>query len=175
MLEDEEKSSAGWVGWVVAIIILVIAIYLGGRAARMQKTLEAVRVQNAQLNVQAARAQQIADALTSPDSKQVTLTETRQPAQPAGHVAYLSRGGALVFVASNLHSIPADKTYELWLFPVGGRAPVAAGLFRPDASGNASIVLPPLPAGLDASGFRVTLEDAAGGTTPTLPTVMAGQ
>jgi anti-sigma-K factor RskA len=50
-----------------------------------------------------------------------------------------------------------------------------AGLFRPDASGSASVVLPTLPQGVEAKAFGVTIEDAQGSATPTLPIVMAGQ
>jgi anti-sigma-K factor RskA len=63
----------------------------------------------------------------------------------------------------------------LWLIPANGQAPIPAGLFRPDASGSASLVLPPLPKDVDAKAFGVTIEDARGATTPTLPIVLSGQ
>ena len=131
--------------------------------------------QIALLAAQADRAQELTDALTSPAAKQVTLTESKQPALPVGHATYLPKRGALIFVASNLRPVSADKTYELWLIPANGKAPIPAGLFRPDASGSASVILPPLPEGVEAKAFGVTIEDAQGSTTPTLPIVMAGQ
>jgi len=68
----------------------------------------------------------------------------------------------LVFVANNLPALPPDKIYELWLIPPTG-APIAAGLFKPDAKGNATIVNPPgLPPGVEAKTFAVTLEPASG-------------
>ena len=78
-------------------------------------------------------------------------------------------------MASNLRPVPENKTYELWLIPANGKAPMPAGLFRPDASGSASVVLPTLPQGVEAKAFGVTIEDAQGSATPTLPIVMAGQ
>lgn len=50
----------------------------------------------------------------------------------------------------------------------------AAGLFQPDAAGNGSVVLPPIPQGIEAKAFGVTLEDAAGSKTPTAPILLAG-
>ncbi len=96
-------------------------------------------------------------------------------AQPSAHVIYAKDKGALIFVASDLRPVKANKTYELWLIPSNGQAPIPAGLFRPDVNGSASVVLPSLPAGIEAKAFGVTVEDAQGATTPTLPIVMSGQ
>ncbi|MBI1739915.1 MAG: anti-sigma factor [Acidobacteriales bacterium] len=54
---------------------------------------------------------------------------------------------------------------EQWLaclFPTNGGAPIAAGLFKPDARGNATVVNPPLPGGVEAKTFAVTLEPESG-------------
>jgi anti-sigma factor RsiW len=173
--EKPRASGLGWLGWVVAIAAIAVAAYLGNHNMRLQYQLHQDSVQITQLSAQAARAQELMDALTSPQAKQVTLTETKQAAQPTGHATYLPNRGALVFVANHLHPVAANKTYELWLIPANGKAPLPAGLFRPDASGNASVVLPPLPEGVEAKAFGVTVEDAQGSSTPTLPIIMSGQ
>ena len=90
-------------------------------------------------------------------------------------VAAVKDKGALIFVASEMHPVQANKTYELWLIPADGTAPIPAGLFRPDAGGSASVILPTLPVGVEAKAFGVTIEDAQGSTTPTLPIVMSWQ
>jgi hypothetical protein len=167
-------SNFGWIGWLAAVITLAIAAYFGNHTFVLQQHLNQDREQIAQLSAQAQHAQVLIDALTSPDARQVTLTENRQSAQPNGHTIYLAKQGALVFLASHLRSIATDKTYELWLIPADGKAPIPAGLFRPDAKSNGSIVLPNLPAGITAKSFSVTIEDAQGATTPTLPIVLAG-
>ena len=169
------KGGLGWFGWVTAVAAFVVAIYLGVHSLQLQHKLDASRGEVARLSAQAARAQELMEALTSPEAKQVTLTETKRPAQPVGHATYVRKTGALIFIASNLRRIPENKTYELWLIPANGKAPIPAGLFRPDASGAASVVLPPLPAGVKAKAFGVTVEVAEGSPTPTLPIVMAGQ
>ncbi len=70
--------------------------------------------------------------------------------------------------------MPASKTYELWVIPANGSAPIPAGLFRPDAAGNGSVVLPQIPLGVSAKAFGVTLEDAAGSKVPTAPILLVG-
>jgi anti-sigma-K factor RskA len=64
---------------------------------------------------------------------------------------------SLIFLASNLQSLPAQKVYELWLIPING-APIPAGIFKPDAHGGASVINPPLPKGVQAKAFAITVE-----------------
>ena len=178
MPEPQPAPSRSWfggLGWAAAAAALLFAAYLGNNAHNLQQQLAAQDSQISQLSVQVSRSQQIMDVLTSHTAKRVTLTETKAAAQPTAHVIYAKDRAALIFVASNLHPVPANKTYELWLIPANGQAPIPAGLFRPDASGSASIVLPPIPEGVDAKAFGVTIEEAQGAMTPTLPIVMAGQ
>ena len=60
------------------------------------------------------------------------------------------------------------------MIPANGKAPVAAGLFRPDAAGTATVVLPPLAPGIAAKAFGVTVEKAAGSDSPTSPIILSG-
>ncbi|MBW8870055.1 MAG: anti-sigma factor, partial [Acidobacteriales bacterium] len=96
------------------------------------------------------------------------------PPSPTGRVVYLPSRGGLILQASNLAPIPTGKTYELWVIPADGSAPIPAGLFKPDVAGNGLLVLPSIPQGVKAKAFGVTLEDAAGSKTPTAPILMAG-
>jgi anti-sigma-K factor RskA len=82
--------------------------------------------------------------------------------------------GALVFTANHLVPLPPNKTYELWVIPANGNAPIPAGTFKPDTHGMASVLLPHLPKGVDAKAFGVTMENTGGSTTPTLPILLAG-
>jgi hypothetical protein len=165
----------GNLGWIAAAAALLFAAYMGNNAHNLRQQLAAQDNQITQLSNEVSREQQIMAALTSPTAKRVTLTETKAAGQPSAHVMYAKERGALVFVASHLHPVAAGRTYELWLIPANGQAPIPAGLFRPDESGSASLVLPPLPKGVDAKAFGVTVEDARGATTPTLPIVLSGQ
>jgi anti-sigma factor RsiW len=175
---QEVKPRHNWIPvlipWAAAFAVLVLAGYLGNRNERLNQLLDSDKGQIAQLSAQADRAQQVLDALTSPASKSVTLTEGKATPPPTGHTSYLAEKGALVFVGSNLKPIPANKTYELWIIPADGKAPVPAGLFRPDEHGSANVVLPQLPTGVPAKAFGVTIENAEGATRPTMPIVLSG-
>jgi anti-sigma-K factor RskA len=80
----------------------------------------------------------------------------------------------LILEASKLAQIDAGKTYELWVIPANGKAPIQAGLFHPDAAGSASEVLPQIPAGVEAQSFGISIESIGGSSAPTLPIVLAG-
>lgn len=43
-----------------------------------------------------------------------------------------------------------------------------------DAGGSSTVLTPPLPAGVAAKGFAVTIENEGGSQTPTMPIVMVG-
>lgn len=164
-----------WLGWVLALIFAAAAAGLAHHVAWMRGQLDAAQGHAAQLQVQLDHANQIVAVLTSPDAAHIVLTETRQPLHPVGQVSWLAGKGALVFVAGGLRPIAADKTYELWLIPAQSKAPIPAGLFRPDADRGATVVLPALPADTQAKSFLVTVEPAHGSETPSLPIVMQGQ
>ncbi len=134
-------------------------------------------LQNDSLTQQAelAKARQIVSALTSPDAQRITLVAAKNPPQPQGKAIYVRDHSSLIFLASNLPQLPAEKIYELWLIPQSG-APIAAGLFKPDSHGSATVVNPPLPAGVEAKTFVVTLEPEAGShEAPRGTPVIAGQ
>lgn len=77
-----------------------------------------------------------------------------------------------VLVASGLDPAPAGKAYQAWVIASG--APVAAGVFRPDAEGRAVLRLPAIDETSRAKTFAVTLEPEAGVPAPTGPMVLAG-
>jgi len=115
-----------------------------------------------QQTIELASAQRAIDAITSPDAQKVVLVAGKTALTPQGKAFYLREKSGLVFVANNLAPLPPGKIYELWLIPRNG-APIAAGLFQPDAKGNATVVNPAgLPAGVEAKTFAVTLEPATG-------------
>ncbi|HEX6771625.1 MAG TPA: anti-sigma factor, partial [Acidobacteriaceae bacterium] len=67
------------------------------------------------------------------------------------------------------------KTYELWVIPASGAAPLPAGTFTPNAQGYASVVLPKLSSGVPAKSFGITIENAGGSATPTMPFILSGE
>lgn len=163
-----------WGGWVAAVVLLFYAVHVREANQEMQHRLQMETAELHQSNAAAVRARDVLDVLTSPHARRVTLISAHAQPEPEGDAVYLKERGALVFTASNLTALPANKTYELWLIPANGAAPIPAGTFEPDAHGMASVLLPHLPAGIEAKAFGVTLENAGGSATPTLPILLAG-
>jgi hypothetical protein len=189
VLETEERKrrrvapALAWIGWAIAAGAAVTA---GLQFQQRKQAEQNLAAETAQLDAmtaetgQTAQAKQLMDALTSKQAMQVSLhvplTARQQPKlDPEGHATYVAEKGSLMFVASHLDPLDDGKTYELWLLPAeAGVTPIPAGLFKPDANGNASVVMPELPKGVTAKGFGVTVENDGGSKTPTAPIVLAG-
>jgi hypothetical protein len=163
-----------WGGWVAAAACLFYAVQVHETNQGIRQQLLSENAQLVQSNISAARAKEVLDVLSSPQAQRVTLVAAHSKPEPAGHAVYLPNRGALVFTASNLAPLPANKTYELWVIPANGGAPVPAGTFRPDGRGMASVLLPKLAPGIRAKAFGVTMENSGGSTTPTMPILLAG-
>lgn len=164
-----------WIGWILAVVFVCIAAWLAHHSAWLQRQLNLSEGNAARVRMKLDHANEVADVLTSPQARHVVLTEVRGPARPSGQANWLESEGALVFVASGLRPLPAGKTYELWMEPRQGKAPLPAGMFQPNPDGSAAVVLPPLPAHTQASRFLVTIEPAGGSATPSLPIAMQGE
>jgi len=122
----------------------------------------------------ADKSARIADILNASDAQHVVVLPVNyKTPPPEGKAIYSRQRGGLIFMVSNLNPLPAQKAYELWLIPMQG-APMPAGVFKPDTRGSAMVVNPPLPAGVEAKAFAITIEPEQGSTTPTMPIVMMG-
>lgn len=183
-LAEEETGSRGvvgkvapWIGWAVAAGLAVVTgnLYHQRDDLRSVAATQASRLDH--VTADAAAARQVLDAMTDGSAMRVTLMPTGTAAPPpTGRATYIASKGALIFLASNLEPLQPTKTYELWLIPAAaGQNPIPAGTFRPDAHGNASVIMPPMPKGVEAKAFGVTVEDEGGSATPTMPIVLAGE
>ena len=161
--------------WAIAATLAIACSILGYRVSSMNDELDGSSRLVSNLAAKASHAQQVLEVLNAPDAQRVTLTATKTPPTPTAHTVYLAERGALVMEASHLKPVPADKTYELWVIPSSGGAPLPAGTFRPNSEGYASLVLPRLPSGVPAKAFGITIENVAGATTPTLPIILSGE
>ena len=147
---------------------------LGTRNGK-RATVQRIRVDES--HDQIARAELSLSSLTQGGAVQVALhpPTVKETARPEAHAAYLPEKGSLVLIATHMQPLQSYKTYELWLLPAeAGLSPIPAGLFKPDADGNASLVMPDMPKGVRAKGFGVTVEDEGGSKQPTMPIVLAG-
>ncbi len=161
------------IAWASAAALIVVGLTLGVRIHSLNEQLQQKSAMIQQQQRAGARAQAILSLLTSPAAKHVVLTAIKSKPAPAARAVYLASQGALLLQASNLDAVPGNKAYELWVIPASG-APIPAGLFRPDVAGNASVVLPSIPTGVEAKAFGVTVENAEGSSTPTAPIVLEG-
>lgn len=166
-----------WIGWAVAAGLAITGgdLYRGREALRGTVTTQASQIDH--LAADAAAARQVLETMTDSSAMRVTLTTKGVTAPlPTGRATYVASKGTLIFLASNLAPLQPAKTYELWLIPAGeGQNPIPAGMFHPDARGNASVIMPPMPKGVQAKAFGVTIEDEGGSATPTQPIVLAGE
>ncbi|MFY9559916.1 MAG: anti-sigma factor [Terriglobales bacterium] len=156
------RSWWGLLGWVAAAAMVLWCVGLLVRNSSLQRDVASLRAQFTGQQIELQQAKEIVATLLDPDAKKVELVATGSKPQPRGKAIYQRRNRSLIFLASSLPPLPPEKIYELWLFPANGGAPIAAGLFKPDARGNATVVNPPLPEGIEAKNFAVTLEPESG-------------
>jgi anti-sigma-K factor RskA len=125
---------------------------------------------------QSADFAELKEFLSGSNAQQISLHPT--PAlikTPEGHAIYSASTGRLVFTASNMPAPPPGKAYELWVIPAAGGAPIPAGVFTPDHQGSAAVVFPDIPSDVQAAAFGVTVENAEGASTPTMPIILSGK
>jgi anti-sigma-K factor RskA len=176
-ISSSRTSSNGvftWLGWAVAAASLFFVVHLRQANQSLHSLLQSETAELIQLDLSSARAEQVLNTLTSPHAKRVSLVAGTTPPKPSGHAIYVKERGALLFTADNFAPLPPNKVYELWVIPANGSAPIPAGTFAPDASGFARVILPKIPVGVDAKAFGVTMENAGGALTPTMPILIAG-
>lgn len=154
-------------------LAIMIAV-LWTQKSHLEASIAGLSALTSQQKSELEQADHIAEILTASDAMRVTVlpVDLKTPT-PEGKAIYSRRHTGLIFIASNLHPLPAQKVYELWLIPTQG-APIPAGTFRPDVKGAAIVLNPPLPAGVDAKAFAITIEPEQGSSSPTMPIVMLG-
>jgi anti-sigma-K factor RskA len=167
------RSWWGFLGWAATTAVIVFAASLWRENTALKQTLASASAQAAESSRQLEDLRRIAAPIIAPEALRITLVAMKTPPQPQGKAFYLRNRSNLVFVANNMPPLPPQKAYELWLIPIQG-APIPAGVFKPDARGSATVVNPPLPAGMEAKAFAITVENEGGATTPTMPIVMMG-
>jgi anti-sigma-K factor RskA len=156
------RSWWGALGWAAAAAMVLLYVGVLRQNSSLQREMASLQAQLAGQQSDLQQANEIMATLLDPESQRVELVAKGSKPQPRGKAIYQRRNRSLIFLASSLPPLPPEKVYELWLFPANGGAPIAAGLFRPDAHGSATVVNPPLPEGVEAKTFAVTLEPESG-------------
>jgi len=166
----------GWwtlVPWVAAAALGVGLVSLWLQNSNLRRRISDLQNESAQQLAELQRAREVVSTLTATDAMRVTLVAAKTPPQPQGKAFYVRDRSSLIFLASNLQALPAQKAYELWLIPTSG-APIPACVFKPDTHGSAIVINPPLPTGVEAKAFAITVEPEGGSQAPTMPILMIG-
>jgi anti-sigma-K factor RskA len=165
VVSTPERGRRSWwpaLGWAAAVAMAVICIGLLRQNSTLQRDMAGLRAQFSDQGTKLEQVNETVATLLDPEAMKIELVAAGNKPQPRGKAIYQRRNRSLIFFASNLPPLAEDKIYELWLFPADGGAPIAAGLFKPDARGSATVVNPPLPEGVAAKNFVVTLEPETG-------------
>ncbi len=159
--------------WVAASAMSILAVLLMLQNSGLQEKLANLTDRTSEQQAQLEQAQEVVATLTATNAVRVTLVEAKTTPQPQGKAIYVRDRSSLIFLASNFRPVASDKAYELWLIPTKGN-PIGAGVFKPDAHGSATVVNPPLPPGVEAKAFAITIEPQAGSKAPTSAVIMLG-
>ena len=159
--------------WAAAAAVLVMFFLLVRQNDELKQRVNTLASSSASQQRQLLQARQLITSLSAADADHFVLVAGKTPPQPQGRAVYLAKSGTLVLLASNMPALPAEKIYELWLIPASG-APIPAGTFRPNAEGSGSVVEPPLPPGVEAKTFAITVEPKEGSPAPTSQPIMVG-
>jgi anti-sigma-K factor RskA len=180
--EKARRRGFGW-AWVptlAAVALLLLAGALKLDNSRLEEDLASLTslhhntaTQLAQTSSQLAQDEERLRLLSAPDAVQVSLNPQAEARKPHATAIYSPSQKRMLLVASNLAPVPAGKAYELWIIPTQG-APINAGMFKPDEHGNAVMMDHPMPEGVVAKAFAVTLEPEAGSDKPTSPILIVG-
>jgi len=158
-----ERHGITWtLGWIGAVALVLLSLGLAIQNGALHRDLDNLQARYTSQQSDLQQAREVMATLLDPEATRVTLVAAKSAPEPQGKAIYQRRNRSLIFLASSLPPLPPEKIYELWLFPANGGAPIAAGLFKPDARGNATVVNPPLPEGVEAKNFAVTLEPESG-------------
>jgi anti-sigma-K factor RskA len=171
--EPQRRGVLGWIPWAIAAAAMLGFVFLLQQKSELEEDLAEAKSQLSSSQSELQRAKEVVATLTASDAMRVTLVAAKTPPQPQGKAIYLKDRSSLIFLANNMPVLPPQKAYELWLIPKTGN-PIPAGVFKPDAHGSATVVNPPLPAGVEAKAFAITVEPESGSATPTMPIVMVG-
>ena len=160
----ERATYWAWLPGLAAAAMLAIALWLGSEERARTVELAQARRDILRVGAERDRLAQAVSFLNEADTRQVNFGRGK-PAPPRGNVLLNPRLGILL-IASNLPTLPAGKTYQMWVIPKGG-SPRPAGLFQagPNATGFHLV-----PGSFDATNLgaiAVSVEPESGSGAPT--------
>jgi len=163
-------ANLGWALVTAALVFVAVTTAMENR--RVQHELTSLQMLVGEREQELARTREVLDLLRSAGTVRVRLMSGAVQPLPEGRVFYHPKKG-LLFFASNLPPLDEGKSYQLWYVPAEG-APASAGVFVPDARGNATLMKPPGFLPTSPKAFAVTIEPQGGVEAPTGQEVLVG-
>ena len=160
-------------GW--ALVTAVLLVFAGITALENQRVLHeltSLQMLVGEREQELARTRGVLDLLRSAGTVRVRLMSGAVQPLPEGRVFFHPKKG-LLFFASNLPPLDEGMSYQLWYVPAEG-APASAGVFTPDARGNATLMKPAASLPANPKAFAVTIEPEGGVEAPTGREVLVG-
>ena len=164
-----EQKRFGWAPFLAAATLLSLfaAFYFSGRERDFATLATRLDTRLRQQTIDLTRMNEAFAILNGVDTT-VTSFGKGQTQPPKGKVFVNPTQGVLL-IASNLPQAPSGKTYEMWVVPKAGKAPLPEGTFQSDAGGNAMHIQRGPVDVANAAAIAVTLENEGGAATPTMP------
>ncbi|MCM4160618.1 anti-sigma factor [Antarcticibacterium flavum] len=171
--ETSRKNWSAYMGWAASLIFLVGLFFMYYQNLELRRSLQAVQVENAQIETQIANAREDAEktrellnVLRSRNIIQIPL-EGQAPAPEAFATAYWDKENNVTYIdAADLPAPPQGMVYQVWSLKMQPLTPTSLGLldsFEDDE--NKIFRLENINA---SEGFGITLEPEGGSETPTL-------
>jgi anti-sigma-K factor RskA len=132
--------------------------------AELRREMNLATQQSQSLQNQLDQGRMVAAIMMSPDSMPLKLMP-KDKNMPMVH-AYLNSKMGVAVTADEMPSMPAARALQLWLVPKNGK-PMSAGVFRPDAQGQVTMVSPVNIPMDEIAALAVTEEPAGGSPQPT--------
>lgn len=130
----------------------------------LQRQIGVAQAQNRALQDEFAKQAMISEIAMSKESVWFDLMP-KDKTMPMVHACWHAHMG-LVLSAEKMPPMTSEWTLQVWAMPKSGK-PMSIGIFRPDASGTASMVMPVRLAMADTAAIAISEEPAGGSPQPT--------
>ncbi len=162
------QFTAYGLGFASILLFVLFSNYSSGLKSELD--LLATRMAAGEKLIQDLRSElndkaRVLQIMQAPQLKIADLNGLPPSPEAKGKVIWDPENDQAVFYGFNLSAIPSDKDYQLWM--LRGNQPISAGVFTPDADGNAISEFTTIPDDENISAFAITLEPKGGVAQPT--------